>query len=58
MPKVIQIAMAHSRTAGEQYGIMTLVILCDNGDIWEQCGNHWERVPLPWETCGTEADRT
>ena len=50
IPKVVQIATAHSRTDGEQYGIISLTILTEDGQIWErENGSQWARVALPWE---------
>lgn len=57
-PKVVQIAV--TRSAGERYDISRLVILTDNGQVWQldqTLGSFWPwvRIRLPWEPDEQEA---
>lgn len=57
IPKVVQIAV--TRSAGEEHDVSRLVILTDDGQVWQldqSLGSYfpWVRLRLPWEACDGE----
>lgn len=50
-PKPIQIAVSLTRGENEQHGAQVLIVLLDDGEIYERResdGNEWVRVMGPW----------